>query len=98
MIGVQQILRGERSGPISTETAQLMITPVDGGPFGLGPEIGGEGAIRRFGHSGGNEGFRSQMDALVDRPVGGVVLTNADGGTTLCGEMRRSVRRGVRLG
>ncbi len=90
LIGMQQILRGERSGPISQETAQLMITPIGDGAFGLGPELGGEGSLRRFGHSGGNEGFRSQMDALVDRPVGGVVLTNADGGTTLCGEVRRA--------
>ena len=90
LIGMQQILRGERSGPISQETAQLMITPIGDGAFGLGPELGGEGPLRRFGHSGGNEGYRTQMDALVDRPVGGVVLTNADGGTTLCGEVRRA--------
>lgn len=90
LIGMQQILRGERTGPISQETALLMVTPVGDGAFGLGPELGGEGAFRRFGHSGGNEGFRTQMDALIDRPVGGVVLTNADNGTTLCGEVRRA--------
>ncbi len=90
LLGVQQVLRGERTGPISQATAELMVTPVGQGPFGLGPELGGDGDHRRFGHSGGNEGFRTQMDALVSRPVGGVVLTNADGGTTLCAEVRRA--------
>ena len=91
IIGVQAALRGERGGPISPETARLMVTPVGGGPFGLGPELGGEGALRRFGHSGSNEGFRSQMDGLIEAPVGAAILTNAAGGTTLCGEIRRGV-------
>ena len=90
LVGVQEILRGDRTGPISRATAHEMITPLGDGSFGLGPELGGEGELRRFGHSGGNEGFRSQMDALVERPVGGVVLTNADNGTTLCAEVRRA--------
>jgi CubicO group peptidase (beta-lactamase class C family) len=89
LLGVQAMLRGE-AGPLSQHMAQQMVSPVDGGPFGLGPETGGEGGYRRFGHSGANEGFRSQMDALVERPVGAVVLTNADAGTALCAEVRRS--------
>lgn len=91
VIGVQRILGGERGGPISPEMAHLMITPVADGAFGLGPELGGTGAVRRFGHSGANEGFRSQMDGLVELPVGAAVLTNADAGTTLCAEIRRSL-------
>lgn len=90
VVGVQRVLGGWRGGPISPETALLMVTPVGLGPFGLGPELGGEGALRRFGHSGANEGFRSQLDGLVERAVGGVVLTNADNGTTLCAEVRRA--------
>jgi CubicO group peptidase (beta-lactamase class C family) len=90
LIGVQAVLRGDTTVPISRETALAMIEPHGDGSFGLGPELGGEGELRRFGHSGGNEGFRSQMDALVERPVGGVVLTNADNGTTLCAEVRRA--------
>lgn len=91
IIGVQRILGGERGGPISPEMAHQMVTQVGAGPFGLGPELGGEGPLRRFGHSGGNEGFRSQMDGLVELPVGAAMLTNADAGTTLCAEIRRSV-------
>ena len=85
---VQSIVGGERGGPISPETARLMVTPVDGGPFGLGPEIAGSGADLRFGHTGSNEGFRGFAEALVERPIGGVVLANAEGGTSLMGEVR----------
>ena len=91
VIGVQRILHGDRSGPISPEMAAQMITPVAPGTFGLGPETGGEGELRRFGHSGSNEGFRSQVDGLLALPTGAAVLTNAEGGTTLIAELRRSL-------
>ncbi len=91
VIGVQQILRGDRQGPISTETAHLMVTPVlAGGPFGLGPELGGEGALRRFGHSGRNEGFNSQADGLVAAPVGGVVMATGQA-ASMVAEVRRAL-------
>jgi CubicO group peptidase (beta-lactamase class C family) len=88
LIAVQSMLRGDTGGPISPETALLMVTPVDDGPFGLGPEIAGLGGDVRFGHTGSNEGFRGFAEALVERPVGGVVLTNAEGGNSLMGEVR----------
>lgn len=91
VVGVQQVLRGERSGPISQAMAVAMVTPVGVGPFGLGPELAGEGSHRRFLHSGRNEGFCTHLDGLVERPTGAVVLTNGDGGTTLCGEIRRAI-------
>ena len=90
LIGVQQVLRGDRRDPISRDTARMMVTRVGSGAFGLGPELVGDGPDRLFGHSGGNEGFRTQMDAMVDGGSGGVVLTNADSGTTLCVEVRRA--------
>lgn len=89
--GVQRIVLGRRGGPISPETAQLMVTPVGVGPFGLGPELAGEGALRRFGHGGANQGYKSQVDGMLDGTSGAVVLTNGEGGTTLVGEVRRAV-------
>ena len=71
--------------------ARAMVTPIAPGTFGLGPETGGDGTLRRFGHSGSNEGFRSQVDGLVELPTGAAILTNADGGTTLIAELRRSL-------
>ena len=91
VIGVQRALRGDDQRVISRATAVEMTTMVGAGPFGLGPELGGDGALRRFGHSGANEGFRCQADGLVHAPVGGVVMTNANGGTTLCAEVRRAM-------
>lgn len=91
VIGVQQILRGDRRGPISTEMARLMVTPVlAGGAFGLGPELGGEGALRRFGHSGRNEGFNSQADGLIEAPVGGVVMATGQA-ASMVAEVRRAL-------
>lgn len=91
VIGVQEILRGERTGPISTSTAQLMVTGVGLGVFGLGPELGGDGDLARFGHSGANAGFRCNAEGLVERGQGAVVMTNSDSGVTLCAEVRRAV-------
>ncbi len=91
VIGVQESLRGERTGPISTSTAQLMVTGVGLGVFGLGPELGGDGDLARFGHSGANAGFRCNADGLVHRGQGAVVMTNSDSGVTLCAEVRRAI-------
>jgi hypothetical protein len=91
IIGVQAALRGDAGSIISAATAAMMITEVGPGPFGLGPEMAGTGAGRRFGHGGSNAGFRSQLDGLVDGRSGMVMMTNGDGGTTLCGEFRRAV-------
>ncbi|MEY4175698.1 MAG: FmtA-like protein [Actinomycetota bacterium] len=91
IVGVQRIVLGQRGGPISPETARLMVTPVGVGPFGLGPELAGERALRRFGHGGANQGYKSQVDGMLDGSSGAVVLTNGEGGTTLVGEVRRAV-------
>ena len=89
VIGVQRILRGDAKTPISRATAEAMIA--GDGPFGLGPEISGEGRHRRFGHSGSNEGFRGQVDALVHAASGAAILVNGAGGTTLMTEIRKAL-------
>lgn len=91
VIGMQRMLRGDTGLPLSADMARRMVTTMGDGPFGLGPELGGEGRLRRFGHSGSNEGFRTWVDGLVERPVGAAILTNGAGGATLCGEIRRSL-------
>ncbi|MFZ9481402.1 MAG: serine hydrolase domain-containing protein [Ilumatobacteraceae bacterium] len=91
LIALQSAVRGDAHGVLTTSTARAMVTAVAPGTFGLGPELGGAGATARFGHSGSNQGFRSLMDALVDGGTGFALLTNAAGGTTLAGEVRRAV-------
>lgn len=89
--GVQRILGGERGGPISPAMAASMVTPVGLGPFGLGPELAGDGPLRRFGHGAANQGYKGQVDGMVDGTSGAVVLTNGEGGTTLVAEVRRAL-------
>lgn len=91
VIAVQEILRGDRHGPISSTTAREMVNGVGLGVFGLGPELGGTGELARFGHSGANAGYRCNVDGLVHRGQGAVVMTNSDGGVTLCAEVRRAI-------
>lgn len=98
LIGVHRILAGDTHGPISPEMARLMIQRIEPGVFGLGPEIMGDGAQQRFGHGGANEGYKSHVEALVDRPVGCAVLTNGENGTTLVAEIRRAVAEAYGMG
>ena len=91
VLGVQRILRGAEGGPVSTETARLMVAAVSDGSYGLGPRLEGDDEHRRFGHMGSNEGFRGEVDALVDRPTGAAILTNGDGGAALCLEVRKAL-------
>ena len=91
LLGVQHILAGRTGGPISPETARLMTTRVAPGSFGLGPEIMGDGPLQRFGHSGANQGYKSQVDGLIARATGCAILTNGENGTTLVAEIRRAV-------
>ena len=91
LLGIQHVLGGRTGGPISPETARLMVTRVAPGSFGLGPEIMGDGPLQRFGHSGANQGYKSQVDGLVAAATGCAILTNGENGTTLVAEIRRAV-------
>lgn len=91
LLGMQRSLAGDATGPISPEMARLMVTRVEPGTFGLGPEIMGEGPQQRFGHGGANHGYKSQVDGLVSRSTGCAILTNGENGTTLVAEIRRAI-------
>lgn len=96
-IGVQRCVAGQEGALLSAELAEDMVTPqIDSGrPFfehlGLGPFLGGSGPTRRFGHGGGNEGFKCQLVAYVERDLGIAVMTNSDNGNALCGEVADAV-------
>ncbi len=96
-IGVQRCIAGEAGALLSTELAETMLTPqVDSGRphlehLGLGPFLGGSDSSRRFGHGGGNEGFKCQLVAYVEHGLGIAVMTNSDNGNALCGEVADAV-------
>ena len=92
-IGVQRAFAGEPGSLLSPELARQMLTSqapsgrADFEGIGLGPFVGGTGTSRRFGHGGGNEGFKCQLVAYRDLGKGAAIMTNSDNGRELCAEL-----------
>jgi len=87
-IGVQRAYAGVDGSLLSPELGRELLTPqIDGGDrmgglqqLGLGLFLGGEGPTSRFGHQGGNVGFRCHLLAYRDTGQGAVVMTNGENG------------------
>ena len=90
-IELQLAAAGRSSRIISQPLVIEMLTPQRGGPVGLGLFLRGSGGAIRFGHSGANEGFRSEFVAFVHRGQGAVVMTNGDTGGGLLSELINSI-------
>jgi CubicO group peptidase (beta-lactamase class C family) len=88
-IGVQRTYAGADDALLSPELAREMLTPQIAasqrtgglGHLGLGFFLDDSG--QRFGHSGGNAGFRCHLLAYRDTGQGAVVMTNGDNGTSV---------------
>lgn len=86
-LAVRAAYAGAPGALISQRLAQEMLTPhmrTAASAGGL-PEVGlglfiSAGGAARFGHSGGNEGFRCHLLAYRDAGVGGAVMTNSERG------------------
>jgi CubicO group peptidase (beta-lactamase class C family) len=85
-VAVQAAYAGKRGALLSQPLAREMLTPQVAGSdwsglsaLGLGPFLA-DGAASRFGHSGGNEGFRCHLLAYRDEGIGAAVMTNSDAG------------------
>lgn len=59
---------------------QMMAVQGSHGEFGLGWEIIGTGANRRFGHGGSNDGYQCESTCYLEDGKGAVVMTNSDSG------------------
>jgi CubicO group peptidase (beta-lactamase class C family) len=100
-IALQRAAVGEPGGILSPPLAREMLTPqmvMPGGGagfthIGIGPFLGGEGVAARFGHSGGNEGFRCLLVAYRAGGHGAVVMTNQDEGGHLVEEVFAAIAR-----
>lgn len=87
-----QLSAAGRSNKILPQTVVAdMLTAQRGGPVGLGLFLRGSGGSIRFGHSGANEGFRSEFVAFVHRGQGAVVMTNSDTGGGLLSEVINAI-------
>ncbi|BCW90168.1 D-aminopeptidase [Alphaproteobacteria bacterium SO-S41] len=96
LIGLQEAARTE-GGVLSRAGVAAMMTPQPNSTHGIGPEIAGTGETLRFGHSGGNRGFRCDSRAYLHLGKGAVVLVNGEGvanaGWALTRELMNAIAR-----
>jgi CubicO group peptidase (beta-lactamase class C family) len=89
-IEIQRSLRGDANHVLSVEMTRQML--VSGkGKHGLGFPIGGSPDNPFFSHGGINAGFEAVLIAYEHSGDGAVVMTNAQGGQLLAGEILRGI-------
>ena len=80
---LERAYRGERGALLTRATARAMMTQQNGGPYGLGAAVAGNGKSRVLMKRGQNIGYQSYMLLFPETGQGIVVLTGSDNGTTL---------------
>jgi CubicO group peptidase (beta-lactamase class C family) len=95
-VEVQRALRGPEGVVLSQASAREMVTPVGVGPFGVGFTIGKQGEGWYFSHGGSNWGFRANLVAHVRKGYGVAIMTNADRGAAVAGEIMARVASAYR--
>ena len=94
-IRVSQIADGTQFGPINQKLIKEALTiqyPIENyGGIGLGFFIENSGKNRSFGHSGGNEGFISDLVMYPDLKKGYVVMVNNDEAWDIIPEIEDSI-------
>jgi CubicO group peptidase (beta-lactamase class C family) len=83
LIEIARAYRGEASPLLDRETARTMLTPQNGGPYGLGGAVSGSGPSLVLMKRGQNVGYQSYMLIFPETGQGLVVMTGSDNGTTL---------------
>lgn len=63
------------------------------GDWGLGFGLQNTGAQLLFGHNGGNEGYRCDLEAYAETGQGIAIMTNSDSGGALYSEYLRAVAK-----
>lgn len=80
-----------RSDFLPRDTAIQMMSEVSPGTRGLGPELSGTGATRRFFHNGDNDSYHAGFEGYLDSGDGFVILTNGKNSKGLRGEIRNAL-------
>ncbi len=86
-IEVQRAMKGPRGAVLTLASAREMTTPVGVGPFGVGLTVEKRGEGWYFSHGGSNWGFQCLVIAHVRKGYGLAVMTNADSGGQVIGEI-----------
>ena len=87
---IQEIVAGKTDGVLNQETVEMMLTKSKN-DWGLGPSLAWQADSLRFQHGGKNAGFTNNMIAFANRGNAIIVMTNADNGGKLIGEVLMSV-------
>ncbi|MFT6842632.1 MAG: CubicO group peptidase (beta-lactamase class C family) [Psychroserpens sp.] len=89
-IEIQKILSGKNDGILSKKTIDQMLTKHKNN-WGLGPSLQWKNDSLIFRHGGKNEGFTNEFISFANKGSAVIVMTNADNGGKLIGEILRSV-------
>jgi CubicO group peptidase (beta-lactamase class C family) len=89
---VQNEYAGKSSKILSQDMARQMLTK-QFGTWGLGFGLESPGGKPSFGHTGGNEGYRCDIETFTDSGQGLAIMTNSDTGAELYEEIFRSVAK-----
>ena len=89
-IAIQEIVAGKKNGVLTQKTVNEMLTKHKG-DWGLGPSLQWENDSLIFRHGGKNAGFTNELIAYANRGNAIIVMTNADNGGKLMGEITRAV-------
>ena len=87
---IQKIHEGKKNGVLSKETIDEMLTKYKNN-WGLGPSLQWEGDSLIFRHGGKNAGFTNEFISFANRGNAVIVMTNADNGRKIIGEILRSI-------
>lgn len=91
-IEVQRSARGESNRVLTRPLVQEMLSPVGVGDFAVGFGIAKLGQGWYFSHGGANWGFRANLLAHKVHGYGLAVMTNADQGGAVAGEISRRIQ------
>jgi CubicO group peptidase (beta-lactamase class C family) len=89
---VQRSAIGESNRVLSRATVQEMLSPVGVGDFAVGFSIAKLGQGWYFSHGGSNWGFRATLLAHKVKGYGLAIMTNADQGSAVAGELSRRIQ------
>jgi len=91
-IEIQKVLAGKANGILTQETVRMMLTKHKN-DWGLGPSLAWDADSLRFQHGGKNAGFTNDLIAFAHHGKAIIIMTNADNGGKLIGEIIRSVSK-----
>ncbi len=86
---VMNACRGESTRVLSQASAQLMVTAVSPGSYGLGLSVSKTPASTSVGHGGSNWGFRCQLEFNPDTGTGLCIMTNGEAGSAVIKELQK---------